>query len=203
MSQESPPAEKRPANRDRPGLREIGPAWISAGAALIAALAALAGFFAGQKSTAGNSPGPHQSTELASGQPASRPAVTASATDAGAVLASPTSVTLSSGFGVTFGPKPLQPQAGHGDLVFNLGGGEAIIFGNGQLSVFKGSTPTYHACATDQLYLESEINSYPTGSVYCFVGHGVVAAITITSSDTDSTDSINYVTFNTTVWKNS
>lgn len=209
MSYGTPPANKEPSKPNRPSLREIGPAWITAIAALIASLTGVGGFFLGQRSVEGGSQASSQTTKPASGQPSSQePIITPYKTDApatglGSVLASQTPITLSSTYGITFGSAPLQPQEGKGDLGFNFNYGNELDFEDGQFSRLEGSPPTYHACATDQLYVPAGTSNYSTGMIYCFVGHGVVAAFTITGYDTDSSAAPTYVKFNIIVWKNS
>ena len=204
MSEGPSQAAGKSAKPSRPSIREIGPAWITAIATLIIALTGT-GFFIGQKSAQTGSAPSGQNAAAASGQrPKKASATPSSDTATSGVLLTRTSVTLSSNYGITFGSGPLSPQQAEGDLGFSLTALNELDFSNGRFSVFEGSAPTYRACATDQLYISGgETESYSTGSVFCFVGHGVVAAATISDVNTDDSSPINYVKLDVIVWKGS
>lgn len=179
-------------------LGELGPAWISALAALIVALTG-AGFFAG-RATGQPRPSPTVTVTVPASPTTSTGSSSPPASAVGKDLDSYT-VDLAGNYGVPLGPaKPTQSQYsadGTGDLVktySRIGAG-----GNDQMVLLPdGTTPTYRQCKSTTNFSGQIVPT--TGSAFCIIettGYIVGAIVTAVSA------SVNNVNLTITVWKNS
>lgn len=179
-------------------LGELGPAWISALAALIVALTG-AGFFAGRV-TGQPAPGPTATITVPASPRASTGASSPPASAVGKDLGSYT-IDLAGNYGVPLGPaKPTQSQyspEGIGDLVktysrIGAGGDDQMVL------LPDGTTPTYQLCKSTTNFSGQIV---PTrGNAFCIIettGYIVGATVTAVSA------SLSDVTLTITVWKNS
>jgi hypothetical protein len=204
-TQDAPP--KRRSSR----LADLGPLWITAIATLIAALGT-AGFFTGRATATKAAPAqtvtvtatPRATSSV--GASSSTPSVSSGAQPSSAgdgnVRATYT-VKLPAGYGTPIGTTaPTQSQfapGGSGDLYENDG---SLLAGNGSnkmLSLPAGTTPTYQACASNTLFVQSVPAA--AASSFCIVetGRMVGGTVTAVSSNTNPI----YYTLHITVWQNS
>jgi hypothetical protein len=194
------------AKPGHPSFSQIGPAWIAAIAALISAVVATAAFFAGRVTASGgdlsqpqtlSTPGTKSQIDGLRQQSTPSP----SQTPPGTTLAN-TSVTIPDGYGITFSAGPMKPHHDAGDLQYGTGFDVGQLeWPTGQVAALRNGNPTYSACSTDTLYIASSITDYSPGTILCFTGHGVVAAITITATDSASGAVPSDVKANVMVWK--
>jgi hypothetical protein len=202
--QGSPP--KRRSSR----LADLGPAWITAIATLIAALAT-AGFFTG-RATASQAATPVRTVTVTATPPTSSPVATSLATTSASPAAQASSpgngkllatytIKLPAAYGVPIGtiaPTQSQFEFGGGDLYEQ---GDTFISGNGNkmLSLPAGTTPTYEACASDTLFVQSVPAA--TATAFCIVETGRMVGVSVTgvSANTNPT----YFTLHIMVWQNS
>jgi hypothetical protein len=206
-TQNSPP--KHRASR----LGDLGPAWITAIATLIAAGVAVAGFFTG-RATAAPAAVPARTVTVTATAHAPSPVATAQATPSvtaaaqasnpgnGSLLGAYT-VKLPGGYGIPLATTaPTQSQfapAGFGDLYENDGGFVPGNGGNKMLSLPGGTTPTYQACASDTSFVPQI--SATVATAFCIVETGRMVGVSVTavSVNTDPTD----YTLRVMVWQNS
>lgn len=194
----------------RTKLIDIGPSWIVAIATLISALVAAASFIAGRATApSGNGQAPNSLAPSVSsnstGAPDNEITPSPGNTPIGAVLAD-TSVTIPDGFGITFYTGSMKPQQDSGDLQLGTGFDVGQLdWVNGQLATLQSGNPTYSSCAADTMFIATTdvYTAYSPGTVLCYTGHEVVAAITITAVDTSSETSapVQDIKVNVIVWK--
>ena len=188
-------------------IGELGPAWLSALAAVLVALTG-AGFFAGRVS-APPSPTVQPTRIITKTVPAAPPVSPASSaaptasSGAGGAAGNGTqlgsySFQLTNGYSAPPGPTaPTQSQIASGgtyDIQYN---GEVYPGVNEEMvSLPNGSTPTYSACTTGTVFEDSA--PLTQGTAFCIIEtSGPVAGVTITSIGNSSA----YVGLNGTLWK--
>jgi hypothetical protein len=191
---EEPSKGQEPSKPHGPRFREIGPAWITAIAALIAALAG-AGFFAGRvtaSNNSGSSPIPQSTSRLAGPISSAAPAISPSP-----VISSPETdqsssgenalldsynVTIPANKGIKFGSTPGQPESctpidSTDDLCYDgyeVGSDENV-------AVLDAVSASYEGCETDTNY-QIAVSSLTIGTILCFTGSSpsnLVASATI------------------------
>ena len=185
----------------------LGPAWLSAIAAVIVALTG-AGFFAGRVS-APASPAAQPTKIITKTGPAAPPV----SPEASAASASPSGAGSTAGNGTLLGSysfqltnsysAPLGPTAPTQSQI--VSGGTYDISYNGDIypgtnekmvSLPNGSTPTYSACTTGTVFEDSA--PLTQGTTLCIIEtSGRVAGVTITSIGSSS----QYVVLKATLWK--
>ena len=114
------------------------------------------------------------------------------------------SVTIPDGYGITFTTGPIRPQEDSGDLQYGTGFDVGQLeYSNGQLAVLEKGTPSYNSCSSDTVYIASTTlyTNYSPGTMLCFTGHGVVAAVTVTAVDAASGGAPSDVKADVIVWK--
>ena len=188
-------------------IGELGPAWITAIAALIVALTS-AGFFAGRASA------PAKETAA----PASTPAVTSGAPQTPTPTVSPASTetasTLANGAQLgsytiklpTHNSVPLGPTAPTpSEYVYGGSGADLSAFfaellpinGTKMLALPGGSTPTYRTCADDVVDVGNVATA--AGAAFCLVETGRMAGVKVISVNSEPYYSVLHVT----VWQHS
>ncbi|MET8042463.1 hypothetical protein ABZU25_16575 [Micromonospora sp. NPDC005215] len=186
--------------RKRPTLAELGPAWITAIATLIAALVgalAAAGFFATQVSTP--APTPQTQTPIAESPTTATHATSKAshgASEPGSML-SQFNVDLPGGYGLTFGASPSRPvDVSTGTEPFlQFMSQQYNSDEQGTLAILDPGSPTYSRCVNSTRF--TRYLSFPkAGTSFCYVGHNVVASITVTASLISK-----YDTLTITVWQ--
>jgi hypothetical protein len=184
-------------------ILELGPAWITAIAGLIVALAAV-GFFVGRSTTSGARQAPTVAvTTPASGHAtaASSPSPSARSVPNGTLLGSYSiSITVGPGESVPLNAtKPTQSQldTGAGDLGTGTPA-DVFVFlpinGDKMLSLPGGSTPSYQSCSADTVF-EGEASSNP-GTAFCLSATGRMIGVTVTSLQSA------FAVLHITVWQN-
>jgi hypothetical protein len=188
-------------------IGELGPAWITALAGLIAVFAG-GGFAAGHASGA-HDPAPQPTVTVTATatatvtspvtHPPQGPPVSSAATSNGAVLGSYT-VDLPTGYSIPLGAsKPTQSQFDsseqNGDLDDESVGYQAL--GNDQIVQLQdGSTLTYHTCTNSTAFTRT---IYPSlGVAFCAIESGKIAGVKVISQSSTTSDYILQVT----VWRN-
>lgn len=184
---------EEPSKPQRPSFREIGPAWITAIAALIAALAG-AGFFAGRV-TAPNSSNlsPVSTTTpratkpispVSTVNPAISPLETNQPSDGAGALLNAYKVTIPSNEGIRFGPTPGQPEScSPVDSTVDLCYDGYEVGSDENVAVLNAASASYGGCETDTNY-QFSITSLTAGTILCFTGSSpsnLVASATITA----------------------
>lgn len=174
-------------------LAELGPAWISALAALLAALAA-AGFFAGRVSasptptaqptvfvTTTVTPSPASQADSTGGPSTSSPSVGNTAgngTELGAYT-----FRLTNGYAAPLGASaPTQAQITQSGTSYDVYFNGEITAGSNEriISLASGSTPTYSACTTGTVFEQSPPANQ--GTAFCIIEtSGRVAGVTVAS----------------------
>lgn len=199
-------------------IGELGPAWLSALAAVLVALTG-AGFFAGRVSAPSNPA--VQPTKIitrtvpVTASPAASPGVSTTPTPTSGVAVTSENGALLGSYTFTlpqYGSAPLGTSAptqaqilgGTGqDVIWNTGaGGSPLQTGGGDqmLSLPSGSTPTYQACKTDTLTSGEE--SYNAGTAYCIIeATGKMAGVTVVSADVSQSPW--YLVLHVVIWENS
>lgn len=181
---------------DGSGNRGLGPAWLSAIAALISAIVGLVAFLA-TRANPGESSAPSATTSQAVA-PASPVHSGPATTQAAGRLLTHYRIDISSGYGINFGSSPPQPvPIGQlpdleydADLIF-------YSLGDGRMAALSSTSASFADCKNDTRYTD-HLTLDPTGEIVCFTGHGVIAAATLLGRHTDPTD---VVTFDVRVWQ--
>jgi hypothetical protein len=180
-------------DRQRGGLAHLGPAWISAIAAVISALAA-AGFFAGRVTAHEANPGSVASSSTpTTGGPTRAPAV--HGPTPGQRLIHYT-IDVAKDYGIDISNHRPQPTStdDHDLYVLYIG---AIQPGNAQLAMLDSSAPSYQACLADTRF--ADFIEPARRDVFCVRSHGYIAGIRVTAVDDSASGG--YYTFDVTVWK--
>ena len=190
--------------RRRGRIGELGPAWISAIAAVIVALTG-AGFFAGRVSapaSSANQPNKISATTVPTAAPVSAGATAspsgAAATAGNGTLLGSYGFQLTNGYNAPLGPTaPTQSQIAAGGA-YDVGYNGDLYAGSNEkmISLPAGTTPTYSACTTGTVF---EDNASPAqGTSFCIIEtSGRVAGVTVTSMGSSQS----YATLQVTVWK--
>ena len=186
-------------------IGELGPAWLSALAAVVVALTS-AGFFAGRVSaTSSHATQPPKITKTAPTAPpvspggsASPAALSGAGTAGNGTQLGSYSFQLTETYSAPLGPTaPTQSQIAAGGA-YDISYNGSVNSGTNEkmVSLPNGSTPTYSACTTGTLFEESA----PTapGTAFCIIEtSGRMAGVTITSVGNSSA----YIGLEVTVWK--
>jgi hypothetical protein len=195
-------------------VAELGPAWVSAFAALLVALTG-AGFFVGHVTASGSSgstptPVPLSSSAASRSSAGTRPTASTSpapatqaATVANGTQLASYSFDFPQDFSVPIGlTKPTRTQFnndGIGDLSSSSAASGDLGFGpvgsDQMLSLPAGSTPTYQTCANDTVILNDGVSAAP-GTAFCLVEAGRIAGVTVVSDDPG------YQVLDVTLWQN-
>lgn len=192
--------------RRRGRIGELGPAWISAIAAVIVALTG-AGFFAGRVSapaSLANQPTKISATTVPTAAPVSAgtsasasPSGVAATVGNGTLLGS-YSFQLTNAYNAPLGPTaPTQSQIAAGGA-YDVGYSGDLSAGNNEkmISLPAGTTPTYSACTTGTVFEDSA--SPAQGTSFCIIEtSGRVAGVTVTAMGS----SLSYAVLQVTVWK--
>jgi hypothetical protein len=189
-------------------IGELGPAWITAIAGLIAVVAG-GGFAAGHASGA-HDPAPQPTVTVTATAtatvtspatyPPQSPPVSQAATSNGAVLGSYT-VDLPTSYSIPLGAsKPTQPQFDsseqNGDLDNNFDNGYQVLGNDQMVQLQDGSTLTYHTCINSTAFTGG-INPN-LGVAFCVIESGKVAGVKVISQSSTTSDYILQVI----VWRN-
>jgi hypothetical protein len=178
---------------------DLGPAWISAIAALVAALVAAASFFAG-RATAPASDGQRPRTTQTTASTAPESTVDSDGPAAGTVLARYT-VDVAEGYGIDVADQPQRPRAGiPGDASLTVPTTFLIGSGDGGKLAQLGDAeePTFQRCVANTRFTGT-LNYLGRGDSFCYSGRGFIAGVKI--KDKVSSVNSNYLTLDLTVWK--
>jgi hypothetical protein len=191
------------------GFAHLGPAWLSAIAALISALAAV-GFFAGRATApeSGSASGAATSPTQTTASTASTPSTASTAsTDAPAVEPTPGqrlthyTVDLPPDYGMDISDHRATPVSigiGCPDITVATMGRIDFCESSVRAARLNASAPTYQGCLADTRF--SDIIWEPNrGDIFCVTGHGYIAGVKVTADVVSLKGS--YYTFNVTVWK--
>lgn len=194
MSEDS--EDGKPSKSSWARIGELGPAWITAIAGLITALAGT-GLFVFLHSTGTNNPGSEQPTTIVTSPVPSSSASSVSASSSDGAQLGLYSVTLPPNRSVPLGPTaPTQSQiaAGSGSGVIWESGGLIPVGVDKMLSLALGTIPTYQGCAADSSDA-SGASTIPE-TAFCLVEPGRIAGVMVTSR------SSTYVVLQVTIWQN-
>jgi hypothetical protein len=178
----------------RHGFADLGPAWISSIAAAVAAVVAVASFFAGRATapTPAGTPAPGPAAT------ASAPATTASRSP-GTLLAH-YSADVAAGYGIDIAAQPQRPRQGiPGDasLVIPLVDRISSSDGGKLAQLDSATAPTFDDCAANTRFTDTAY--VDRGDAFCYTGHGYLAAIKVVNKVIALTG--DYDTLDITVWK--
>ncbi|HKN97759.1 MAG TPA: hypothetical protein VJX10_11620 [Pseudonocardiaceae bacterium] len=184
------------SDRERSGL---GPAWLSAIAALITAIVSLVAFLASRSTPDAGSAATSPSASAATSTTTSRAVVPPRPSRTGGRLLTHYRVDVSSGYGINFGSSPARPvpQSQPSDLNYDADLAFFSLHGDGQIAVLSADSASFSDCKDDTRYTD-QLTLDPVGEIICFTGHGVVAAAKLSGRHTDPTD---VVTFDVQVWQ--
>lgn len=197
----------------KPGLRELGPAWISSIGGLIVALTG-AGFFVGQATVSKTTVTPKETVTVVR-------TVVLSPSPADSAAANPDSTANSSGAGgassngSVLGSYSVDIGAGHSipltataptQADFSTGGlgdlgtatpADHLVFvpinGDKMLSLPAGTTPSYQGCSTDTVFATQADSA--VGTSFCLIENGRLAGVTVSAAQSS------YVVLKVTVWQ--
>jgi hypothetical protein len=175
----------REGSGGKQGIALLGPAWISAIAALLGALVAVAGFFA-IRATASSAPTvkPSRNGEpQATGSAASPSNSPQSPGGSPGDMLTQFSIDLPEGYGLTFGTTPSQPKEidSGADLYLSWSNGFYTPDPYGKLARLDVDTPSYSDCTASTKFTTSVIFPKP-GTTFCYLGHKVVVGLKIVKS---------------------
>jgi len=177
---------------------DLGPAWISAIAALVAALVAVAGFFTGRVTA--SAPDSAQGGTAASGTP-SMPARTPAISGASpGTLLTRYSVDVAAGYGIDIAGQPQRPREGipgNASMVVPVVNKISSKDGGKLAQLDNVTDPTFDTCFTNTRFTSTAY--VDRGDALCYTGRGYVAAVKITDKVIAVTG--DYLALDITVWK--
>jgi hypothetical protein len=208
--------KERSQNKAPSKIWELGPAWLTAIAALITALGA-AGFFVGRASApnsvgsapttapppgAAGNPVAASASSPRSSQPASSPSTAAVPASGPGSLIEHYGIDVSEEYGINLKAQPPPPKPGsvlYGSFDLELLYTDTTSVSTGDSSAYftvlaNQTSATFAACSSDTQYINYGI-TVSQGDVFCYYGHDFIAGVVVTKQTNA------YDHFDITVWR--
>ncbi len=170
----------------RLSVAELGPAWITAIATVVASLVAVATFvalWAGASPTASTVSAGSSARAIGSTPTPSVPGQQPSPTGTPGGILTQFTIDLPPGYGLTFGTSPTRPVRidSGAELFLSWSNGFYTPDQHGTLATLDAGTPTYADCVASTRFTSSVIFPKP-GTAFCYLGHDLVVGIKVVKS---------------------